>query len=764
MAQVAPPPEPGKPAAASDNLNDIIVTAQRRSQALKDVPISAVVFDSQKLERIGAGSLDDVLGDAANVSISNGGNRGRLDLTIRGVTSLAGDQRTFGIYVDGLNVAAVNTVFGEYIGSGINQRLLDIERIEVLRGPQGTYFGRNAIAGGISIVTKKPSYDFHIDGSLDYSSFDTLEAKSTINVPIVSNTLAFRGTALVYSSDGPVKNISDVVDPRSFIPPTSGNQYLNALDKSVNIKSSSSSERTLGLRGALRFQPTSNLTVDGSVTYQRSRFGIPQQTTLPIGYTDDGSPAPTTLDLYGGFINGDIGYFPQNRRRAAVDTAYGSETRSLLAVLSADWKLPGITISSITAFNRTATNGNFNDSVSRARDLVTAVDSVVKNRSQELRVTSDTDSPFQWFIGGFASKDSQYFNEAIYCKEPTCAGTGVASPATPIEPTFLFSATIPNDTVVNYAVFGEASYKIGERLTIAAGGRQSWERTKRLGFGNDIDGVELFQFENDKTRLKQFTPKVSVAYAVSSRANIYASATKGYRSGSVSTLEFGDVIPYGPEFIWNYEAGFKGSFFNGKVSTNLAVFQMDYTDIQTPQPTLVTIPGTNSTEIDDLISNVGQARLRGVELEVQTRPVEGLSVDAGVGYVNSKFLKDILDPSGAVETPLKGMSLPRSRKWSGNANVEYRFPVASTTMFVRGEFSAFSGTYESIRRIPADRLPGYSLVNLRVGGTIGRIDLTAYAENIFDKKYYTSTGDSLSTGTLVDVHPRVVGVRAATSF
>ncbi|HET6564063.1 MAG TPA: TonB-dependent receptor plug domain-containing protein, partial [Xanthomonadales bacterium] len=304
-------------------IEEVIVTAQRREQNLQDVPIAITAFDSTTIEKAMFADISDYVTSAPNASVISNGARSRRQISIRGVTNFLGHESpngTTGFYVDDFSVA----------NSTINPPIFDIEQIEILRGPQATYFGRNAIGGGISIITKKPTNVFEGSALVDYSSFNTLDVEGVLNTPLIEDTLAMRFNVKSTTSDGYIKNINPI---------GGGNDSDYGYAK-----------------GAVRWTPNEDLTIDASFQYTEEEVGMREGVASGVFSLFAGNV------LYAGQFpdrNGDgksdpfidtVGFYPQNRDRTNFGSPQSIGTNMRNGVIRADYTTGNLLFTNITGY------------------------------------------------------------------------------------------------------------------------------------------------------------------------------------------------------------------------------------------------------------------------------------------------------------------------------------------------------------------------------------------------------------------------------
>jgi iron complex outermembrane recepter protein len=303
---------------------EIIVTAQKREEALSDVPISIAVFDDRSIERNNIKELDDFAILTPGLAINQSGAPADVAVTIRGIGALGGDQNTFGYYVDGFEVSAADA-------GNVANNLTDVQRIEVLRGPQGTTFGRNVVAGAISVTSVPPNYEFGGSAAAEVFSYGGRELRGVVNVPLADGKAAARVSGFYRGNDGYIRNVG----------PSGGRSGFDQF----------------GFRGALRLQPSDRLTIDAAVSYEDYRQGIAN--SIPDGIViGQFITLREIIDAGLGRVPrgtlpaGPNQYFPDQNNRVALDADELYRRNTFLATLRADYDFGPISLVSVSGYTR----------------------------------------------------------------------------------------------------------------------------------------------------------------------------------------------------------------------------------------------------------------------------------------------------------------------------------------------------------------------------------------------------------------------------
>lgn len=715
-------------------IEEVVVTAQNRRQSLQEVPISATAFTAADLEENRVTAVQDYAEMTPNLTFANSGRRSAADITIRGVSNLGGQNNAYGVYVDGLNVTPSSSDIA------INPKLLDVKRIEVLRGPQGTHFGRNAIAGAVSITTKKPHDRFAAEVTGKYERFNTGMGSGMVNVPITDG-LYVRANGFYERSDGYIEDIGPA--------------------------NNTNSREEWGGRVAARYEPFSNLTIDVSASH--SAFDQGYWTMVP---SDDVNPALesilSALDNPGGIREGQ-GAFPENEETVSTDAPFQSELTTTTITGRAEYRLDTFSIISLTGWidGSSSTKG---ESDNTSQDIITEdVEETLNAFSQEVRVQSTDEDSFDWLLGAnYADDETQFIINRFFGDDFPLAAF------LPSPPPFQFDRGRTVRVTESYGVFGEVGTSLwNDRLDLLLGLRythdevSSEDDSRVFSIITDPDNPNFPGqfFERDTSGSISFddlSPRFAVTYHLSESSNLFATVSRGYKAGGFNENQTQGEPTFGDEVLWNYELGLKSDLLNSRVRLDATVFYMDWTDLQVNSVDLST--GTPVFETQ----NAAEASSKGAEVQLRAVPVDRLEVGGSVGYLDATF--DSF-PEANVEgqqRDLSGGPLPRAPDWtaSGFARYEYSF-TDRFAGFVRGQVSYTGERYEDIAAREPFFVPAYTVVDFSLGVETDRFRVSAYVENALDNEHYVGIRESsLSlSGLQVSPQPRVFGVElGATLF
>ncbi|MBB4860284.1 iron complex outermembrane receptor protein [Novosphingobium chloroacetimidivorans] len=736
-AQVVPPEKAAGAGPANVGVEDIVVTAERRESRLQDVPISVTAISAAGLESRGIRNFASLDATVPNLQLNNGrpdGGGSAAAATIRGV-----GQNDFqfpndpgvGTYIDGVYLA-------RSLGGLLS--VLDIDRIEVLRGPQGTLFGRNTIGGAINITSKAPTNEAEGVASLTYGSYNRVEAKLAANVPLIDGKLAARMSAGYIRADG------------------IGEQIPTGLELGI--------ENRKIVRLALRGTPSNDVTIDFSIDYTNQRqnggalFFIPDfpssaglienlfnPVLAPVQNAQLGLPAASRFD----------GRWASPSRYDNYGTAPMRDNLDAGgASLTLTWNVTdNVTFKTITAAR--ALEARISNDLDLSPYSVIQTDDTQHQEqySQEVQIYGTLlDGKLDFLLGGY------YFKEI-----------GRSRNFVPILPgtldVFGFEISQRADlglNVNNYAGFGQFSYKLTDRLKLTAGFRQNYESKRFSRKFTHIEGGDVFIPQQDLYKSwNAFTPKFGIDWKASEDILIYGSYAKGFKSGGWNPRPIGantGTTPFGPEKIQTYELGAKTQWFDRRLTLNVAAFHSIYSDIQ-----LQALTTDASGALISDTRNAGRSRLWGAEVELVARPVPEASIQISGGYLTNKYTE--LNFGTDVQLSDK---LPDAPRWSFAAGGDYHVELLGFgTVTPRVDVAYRSKTYRDGLNSPAITQPGYWLTNVRlsiVPDAIKGVDFQLFATNLFDR-HYISYGQNVKVqGYSVAGYgrPRELGVTARYRF
>lgn len=731
--QAGQPSDPGESAA---QLQQVIVTAQRRKQPLQQVPISVTAFSADQIARQGMNSNQDFLAMTPDATFSEQGQAGgrSVNIAVRGVSNVnlgeTAVQNSIGYYIDEFNVGNVSA-------GTINLPLLDIGQVEVLRGPQGTYFGRNSEGGAINITTNQPDSRWYGLVSVYGGSYDTDGVKVVGNVP-VSSTFFLRAAGQFESSNGIVKNVN---------PAGTRNSGYNDSDARI----------------AAKWLITDRFTADLSYTFSHDNQGMDPD-------VNTGVLEPDTQSIWGTFvpISDQLGFYPQNR--SLVNHGYPEFTHNFtrLTDLRLTYDFGNFTLKSITGDIKTSTNRQYAEDGVSVNAVLRTNQWQAESYGEELRLQSKPGGSLDWTVGALYARDNSVMHNDIF--------VGPESTYTyPDGTLFVLLPPVPaglpiNENVQGYVdlasgLYGEVTWRPLASWSFTLGGRYSHDTVE-----SSLTGVEAFGTPQGNLYGNQsfndFSPRFVAKYIINPDSNAYLTVSHGYKAGGVDlNAEFPQQErPFSPETVWNEELGYKASFWDHRAILDASVYQMQWRNVQSQVDYLFT-PGDISSAVE-ITENASSATSKGADLQLQARPIRPLTVGLGIGYLDAKFGAFPGAVVYGMPVNLSGYTLPQAPRWTGNATAEWMQPIDSDTYWVFGAEEAYrssmsadlEGAAAPALGLPSFpfQMPSYAVTNAHLGVTYRSLSLMLSVRNLFDRNYYTGTANHFGLGGVrVQPHPRM---------
>lgn len=715
----------GAPALAADEatgtaVEEVIVTAQKTAQNLQQVPLAVTGFSGDFLEKSKVENFLDLRTRVPSLTFDEFAP-GQPRYFIRGIGNTnrsGGIDSAVGLFVDDVYMgrpAMTSTDFS------------DLERVEVLRGPQGTLFGRNAVGGAVSFFTRKPGDSYRFDGKVTAGNYDLRAVSAAVSGPI-SDTVSAKMALTARSHDGYAFNT------------TTGRDVED--------------ERLIAGRAALRFRPNEawdiQLNVDGS---QRRGTGP---------WWDLAVEAPASL----GKSNPD----PRRGRNHAEDGYANIDNAG--ASLNATWKTSIGTLTSITAYRNAQTHVRANTTGLLVAELTDVAnrrvfhhtlfiqqdDEDAKQFTQELRLASNIGERFSFVAGLYYYNDDVFHNRLTDYRFYNFG-------ATPLGGRFNFASTNKTDA---YAVFINGVYEITGRLKLQAGLRWSQDEKDHVTVGS---GANFSRFRNAgvtipgytapaSAKWDAFTPTASLNYQVTDDAFVYATASRGFKSGGFNDTDNdlqSALRPFNPEYVWNYEIGARTEWFDRRLRLNATAFYMDYTDLQVTVITIVT-PGLPPTGVS---GNAGKSTIKGFELEWTAVPVQGLNVYGSYTYTDGK-IKSLV--TGTLN--LAGKDIPRAPKNKFFLGANFTRDLGLVTATARVDYSRQSSFFSTINNLPSELI--HKQHNWDAGLTLAPTgkpySLELWGKNLSNELSITTISDVTGDGYAQYAPPRTYGVTLSIKY
>lgn len=716
-------------------LQEIIVTATRRNARLQDVPLSVTAFTQDKLSDEGVVGYEGIAHLTPGVVV-NRPTQNFNNFTARGIATNgygANLQSTVAIYIDELPISANGN------STILDPNLYDVERVEFLRGPQGTLFGSGSLAGAMRIITKKPDLDeFEASALVDYglTGSDSFRQRynGMINVPLVNDELALRVVGFYRNEDG----------------------YLDNIGTGVH---NSNSLEAWGGRAVLLWEPTDRLAVKLLASHEDSYPEDSSLTDPNLGRETRYSERP---DLFTGIL-----------------TSYNA---------TIDYQFDGAQFTSSTTYSDFDQQFFVDLANTFAFTIPFRLDAAAYDKIfvEEARLVSDNTSNWEWVVGGFYYYKRRDVDFAYRASDEFLDARGLTG--------------LPNDTYTQFynhtniheaAGFGELTYRFSDSFWVTGGlrygsisvqtitedgGYQSNYLTAALtGYSGPLAIAPVVAATGEKASASKFAWKGSVSYKPTDDITTYATVSTGFRSpivnaraGAPSLNDPNDIIiPDGAssDKLINYEVGLKGTWFDGRFTANLAAYIIDWKNIQ--------VQANRVSDSVQFATNIGAARSKGIEFELMMNPADGFTINLNGSFNDSK-VTELTAEEAAFSGAVEGARLA-SPHFQGSALVKYAFDIGddargyvSTTVTHVG---SFPGLFQYVAGQPGVEQPTYDYtdsfenVNAHIGYERDNWSLIAYAENLFDNHETTYVHpEAFIASRYGTLRPRTVGLRFSIEY
>lgn len=748
------------------NAADITVVARKRSENAQTVPIPITVISTEELTRQNLVNFTNFQTKfpAFSVYLTN---PKQLNLGIRGIGNNGfntdGIDGSVGIFVDGVYTGRQGMVSTDFN---------DVADVELLRGPQGTLFGKNTTAGAVIINSLKPAFEWGGTGEVSFGNFDFREAKASITGPLIADKLAFRVSGFDSSRDGTYKNL------------------FNGSDQNARQGS--------GIRAQLLATPTENLSIRLIGMHGEQDFNTMSPVILSIAN-------PAALQARMAAAGYKLLTSDAKQRYINIDGALNAQTKSNSVSGEINWEVAGVgTLTSITAYQNWQCFTN-NDNDYTQLDAITDYGSCNKEHqfSQEVRLSTPADRPIEATLGGFLSRQRLQVDSRIEFGPQY--NIWAANPGASAFPAIggrtwaqgAYASRLDGFGIVSQAVFhtdtdalfGNVTWHpdAARRLSIDVGLRQTWERRSQIYDGRvvsnpgNLTAAQITamsaaganaQLGKVDTSLKDsaLSGEAGVNYKLSSNIFLYGKYARGNKSAGFNLLpqtnaqaiSLGASQTVKGETADNFEAGIKSMLLDNKVMLNITAFRTKVKNYQANQAV-----GVGNTAVR-FLSNVGSLTSKGVEAELQTWLARGLHTKGFVAYnkaIYSSFPNSVCPgQSTALSCDLTGRQVAWAPKWTADFTVDYTVPINDSTQ-VYGLFDVNwrSKQNTTITLDPTAEIKGYALASARLGTLLdnGRLDVQVWAENLFNKAYYNNLlGFTRSTGIVQGYpgNPRTYGL------
>lgn len=793
LAQQSPASQSSAPGdLQGETLQEVVVTATRREQTVHDIPFSVSAVTGQAMAEQGiktAADLDELVAGLYISPANSGGIAGQLtqpQVTIRGISAEGAGAATTGIYIDDIPLQQRNTL-GTEPGGTVFPHLFDLDRVEVLLGPQGTLYGGSSEGGTVRFITPEPSFTSYavnglVEGSQTQHGDPNAEGGLTIGGPLLADKLAGRLSVWYRHDGGYIDHVSQFTG--------------DELSGGANTNSADHKSLTAALAGKL----TNDLTATFKYFYFSNSYRDSDEYwgSIPGYQTYLGPGTPGTLYTY---CPCNFGPYKSGQNSNVGENFYHSDSqlRPLLSPnsnslslpsLTLDYRLATVDVKLISAYADTTNDGapnySYVDTASRSVTPLEAPYNSVPNNgpyiatlplyhsvfwqhghntdlTEELRATStDANARISWVAGLFYDLTNLSSNGIISANTGDLAAASLlglpSSAGTPLESLNGIGYVNPQTLrEIQTAAYGQGTLRITDHVRASAGLRVTRDKFSYT----QEEGGALFGFAqgvlapvaSGSVTQTPVTPSFGLQYVVDPSLNFYANAAKGFRAGGVNV-----AIPsscdaslaavgyssapetYKSDSLWSYELGSKWITWDGKASINAAVYYIDWSGVQTPISLTCGVT---------FLANGAKAVSKGVNLESAAKLFPGFTVTLNTAYTDARYTKAVSSDGGILLVG-SGNELPFVPEWTGNLSAEYRFTLANRPTFVRADYS-YQGQFVQTtgagteQYLPdAYRLPGYRTANARAGMVFGKLEVDAFVTNLTNSQDLFSLSDFAS--------------------
>ena len=707
----------------TEGSEEVVVTAMKRSQSISKVAASISALDEAALEERGISNLNDI--QQQTPAVSFGVALGTAQVSVRGVgltIATGAGEPGVAVHLDGVYEARPALS---------NLAQFDLKRVEVLRGPQGTLYGRNATGGAVNFISNTPTDEFEARIKLGYAEYNEAHAEAVVSGPLGDGVRGRLGVTYTNRGDGFLENIA----------PGQGD-----VDKIENF----------GARGKLSFDLSEAATLDLQLTYvKQSGSNIYLTPTIALD--------PNVV-AFNPVLQGAL--FSTSPDQTAMDTPTMERTAySPVATLA--WDFDDVTFKSISAYSYIDSSAvtDADGTSARMGSLPNAYTS--KQFTQEFNLSGSTDS-LDWIVGAFYLNEKyNAFQDVIY---PSGFTAAFPIPGVGIIPIPIFA---PGNRTYqhwserrqSFAGFADGTYHLTDDLSVFAGIRYSVDEfrlTQSVGtLPNPLSCTDLTNEEH----FYSLTPRAGLQYAVSEDTSVYASVSRGYKAGGLNFGTCGD--PFGPEKLTAYEVGYKGRLPDAGFQFSVSAFYYDYEDLQVYQLKPISEGGGS------FIDNAPKATIKGIEADLAWSPDDHFQINVGAAFIDAQYDEySNTDSSilGSGPVDLSGYRIPKSPKFTGNIGIQYSTDVFKDVgrFIVRAEAYHSSKQFYTEFNKPQDAQDAYTTYNAFVTWENENSDYSVrlYARNLSDERYFNFvTATPLSGTTLVTyAPPRQIGIEISADF
>jgi iron complex outermembrane receptor protein len=701
-------------ASNGDQLETIVVTAQKRSEDIQQVPVSITVLDSKSIQELGATQLSDYAGYIPGLQLQSDGSPGRTIISLRGIGPL-GSSATVGTYIDDTPLGS-SSLYGAASVNTLDLLPFDFQSFDVLRGPQGTLYGASSLGGLIKYVTNKPDLtQYTVDVGADTFFVDDSDkpgigGRIKFNVPLIPDLLGMTASFSRQNTPGYIDSVVTNVNYQNAFYQQAGRVALlwtPTDDLSVSVS---------GLNQQINSNGAS--TVALSTSLQPIYGKLKYNNYMPEPYTN-------TLNYFSASVNWNLGWADFNSATSYSETKTQTITDATL-IYGPAFPLFGLPADGISQF---------------------FADLSLYKTTQEFRLTSKPSDKFEWLVGTFYTYENSIQDQTLTAQNADGSPTAL----NPLE-----TIALPS-TYKEYALFGDATYKFSSLFDITGGVR--WAHNSQ-NFSQTTGGaLGLGEVPGSPSSAGIWTWSASPRLHLTGDTMIYARVATGYQPGGPNVAATGVPPSVNSDTVTNYEIGIKTFFDDRRILIDADVFKINWHDIQV---------GAQAADGVGYITNGGTAHSQGLEFSTLYTPIQGLRFGLNLAYTEAVLTQDIPSLDG-----FNGDSLPNIPKWAGSVTADYTMPVGDKWQARFGGGVRYIGATET--QFPSNPqsfpLASYEVLDLNAGVFDDRWNIRFYARNVANKQAYINENPVLSalTGAVVQVagvplQPRTVGIAVDLKF
>lgn len=721
----------------SEQIEGIVVTALKRETTLQETPLSIAVLSGEDISRLGASGIADYIRAVPGLQLTEGAT-GQRRITIRGINGSG--EATVGLYYDETPVTGPTTAGTDPSLNSPDLNLFDVTRVEVLRGPQGTLYGSSSMGGTVRILFNKPD-STKMEGAFD-GQVSSIKGGSTgfwtkgmINVPVIENLMAVRAVLYKENRPGYVDNVR---------------LGMSDINKTKNW----------GGRFMLGLTPSEDISVNATYIHQDQTFEDGATWYPEAGqYKSNGYARlyfPNKLDLVNATLKWDMGFASLTGTSSYYkwDVTRNLDTTRSGLIFAQNGNYCSLYFGQSAACSTSQREAYAN----YANALLPAINRQPSDMTvwvHELRLSGST-GPVEWTVGGFLEDRKDSSDSAVVRVD---AATGDA-----MTPLVYLGQRLIATTLNQKAAFGEGTWNALPGLSLTAGLRYyKYEKTTKTHVTqtNYLNGSVAGPEANFNSDASGTIAKFNISYEPQKGLMLYAQASQGMRPGGANNVPGlpAELVAYQADKLWSYEAGVKTALAGGRVTFDVATYMIDWSDMQTTART--------ANGAFQFITNIGSARIKGIEMSSTVRPMRGLNLTLAANYLTAKLKEDQINDLASA-AGRKGDRIPFEPEVTVSGSADYNWAIGtdlSGLLHVDGNYVGSSYSEFRPTNTYQEKQGNYATFNFRGGIERGRTGIYLFVQNMFDSAGKLRVTSSLGTEqATISVTPRTVGVNLRTAF